>query len=92
MIYLDVMTRGAREPGAYPPDPRSSGVGWNYELRKRFPGIGRCLSLVRYAPALARIHAERCPGVSARIPGTSVDYGDARQYDEPVVTRGYAGY
>ncbi len=45
-----------------------------------------------FAIAFARIHAERCPGVSAKIPGTSVDYGDARRYDEAVVTRGFAGY
>ncbi len=76
---------------------------------KRLPGIGLCLGLVGYAPAparihadrpfrggfaiaFARIHAERCPGVSARIPGTSVAYGETRQYDEAVVTRGFAGY
>ncbi len=29
-----------RESGAYPPDPRSSGVGWKCGLRKRLPGTG----------------------------------------------------
>jgi len=42
--------------------------------------------------AFARIHARWPLGVSARIPVTSVAYGDARRYDEAVVTRGFAGY
>ena len=42
--------------------------------------------------AFARIHAERCPGVSARIPVASVAYSDTRRYDEAVDTRGFAGY
>ena len=64
--------------------------------------------LAGYAPALARIYADRPFGgvlvipfarihavaaeVSARMPRRIVNCDGARRYDEVVVTRGLAGY